>query len=167
MTGTPEARSRRSRRLLVVVAVGLLAVALVVDPIARQSLAGARGVDLGVLQLKLAYNTGVAFSMGDQLPTPVLLTVTGLITAGIAGYAWRVAPTSSWPTIVGLGAIFAGAAANVIDRTLDGKVTDYLHTGWFPTFNLADTFLTCGVALLLVATLFVESGSAESKESAS
>ncbi|ACY21843.1 lipoprotein signal peptidase [Gordonia bronchialis DSM 43247] len=166
MTRTPEAKSRRSRRLLVVVAAGLVAVALVVDSIARQALAGDRSVDLGVLQLKVAYNTGVAFSMGNQLPPPVLLTVTGLITAGIAVYAWRAAPTSSWSSIVGLGAIFAGAAANVIDRTLDGKVTDYLHTGWFPTFNLADTFLSCGVALLLAAQ-FVESCSAESKVSTS
>ncbi|MBY6413310.1 signal peptidase II [Rhodococcus sp. BP-252] len=166
MTAAPVSRSRRSRRLLVVVAAGLVAVALVVDPVAQHTLTGARSIDLGVLQLRLAYNTGVAFSMGNQLPAPVLLTVTGLITAAVAVYAWRAAPTSSWPTIVGLGAIFAGAAANVIDRTLDGKVTDYLHTGWFPTFNLADTFLTCGVILLLAA-LFVESRSADSKETAS
>ena len=35
---------------------------------------------------------------------------------------------------------------------LGGKVTDYFHTGWWPTFNLADTYLTCGVALLIAAT---------------
>ncbi|GAB3197491.1 hypothetical protein GCM10027062_09280 [Nocardioides hungaricus] len=39
----------------------------------------------------------------------------------------------------------------MIDRARDGVVTDYLHTGWWPTFNLADTFLVTGfivVALL-------------------
>ncbi|MFD7011334.1 signal peptidase II [Rhodococcus jostii] len=165
MTGTPESGPRRSRRLLLVVAAGLLAVALIVDPIARHTLAGGRSIDLGVLQLRLTYNTGVAFSMGNQLPTPVLLTVTGLVTAAVVVYAWRAAPTSTWPTIVGLAAIVAGAAANVIDRTLDGRVTDYLHTGWFPTFNLADTFLTCGVALLLVS-LFTEARTESTKETA-
>ncbi|WP_226435565.1 signal peptidase II [Rhodococcus yananensis] len=164
MTGTAISRARRSRRLLLVVVAGLLAVALVVDPLARQALAGGRSIDLEVLQLRLAYNTGVAFSMGDHVPSPVLLTVTGLITAAIAVYAWRTAPASSWLTVVGLAALFAGAAANVVDRTLDGRVTDYLHTGWFPTFNLADTFLTCGVALLLVS-LFVDART-EAKESA-
>ena len=165
MTGTPESRTRRARRLLLVVAAGLLAVALVVDPIARHTLTDGRSIDLGVLQLRLTYNTGVAFSMGNQLPTPVLLTVTGLITAAVGVYAWRTAPASTWPTIVGLAAIFAGAAANVIDRTLDGKVTDYLHTGWFPTFNLADTFLTCGVILLLIS-LFTEARTESTKETA-
>lgn len=153
MTGTPVPRPRRPRRLLLVVAAGLLAVALIIDPIARHILAGGRIIDLGVLELRLTYNTGVAFSMGSQLPTPLLLAVTGLITAGVGVYAWRSAPTSTWPTTAGLAAIFAGAAANVIDRTLDGKVTDYFHTGWFATFNLADTFLTCGVALLFIALL--------------
>ena len=30
---------------------------------------------------------------------------------------------------------------------------DYLHTGWFPTFNLADVFVTTGVVALLVGTM--------------
>lgn len=32
----------------------------------------------------------------------------------------------------------------------DGVVTDYLHTGWFPTFNLADVFITVGAAALVL-----------------
>jgi signal peptidase II len=54
---------------------------------------------------------------------------------------------------VGLAAILAGALANLIDRAADGVVTDYLHTGWFPTFNLADTLITLGAALLVLVTL--------------
>lgn len=40
--------------------------------------------------------------------------------------------------------MIGGAAANVVDRARDGVVTDYLHTGWWPTFNLADSFLVTG-----------------------
>ncbi|MEU0566043.1 signal peptidase II [Nonomuraea sp. NPDC005983] len=35
----------------------------------------------------------------------------------------------------------------------DGIVTDYLHTGWWPTFNLADVFITAGAAALILAGL--------------
>nr|WP_280762395.1 signal peptidase II [Prescottella agglutinans] len=153
-TPVADAARRRPRRaLLVVVALALTAVALVADPLARQTLSGGGGVDLGVLQLRLTYNTGVAFSIGNQLPAPVILAVTGAVTAGIAVFAWRSAPTSRTVQVVGLAAIIAGATANVIDRLLDAKVTDYFHTGWWPTFNLADTYITCGVVLVIAAIL--------------
>ena len=48
------------------------------------------------------------------------------------------------------GAVIGGAIANVIDRARDGVVTDYLHSGWWPTFNLADTFLVTGFIVLAV-----------------
>ncbi|MFH5210137.1 signal peptidase II [Antrihabitans sp. NCIMB 15449] len=161
-----SARARRSRRLFVAVSVALAAVALIVEPIVRQALSAGRTIDLGPLQLKLAYNTGVAFSLGNQLPTWVVLSITAGITAGIGAYAWRSAPINSLAAVVGLAAIFAGAAANVIDRAVDGKVTDYFHTGWWPTFNLADTYLTCGV-VLLIAALLLESTRESEKESSS
>ena len=44
----------------------------------------------------------------------------------------------------------------MIDRTVDGRVTDYFHTGWWPTFNLADTYLTCGVVLVIGSILWEE-----------
>ena len=53
-----------------------------------------------------------------------------------------------WP----LGLILGGAIGNFVDRLPDGLVTDFLDFGvgtlrW-PTFNLADTFLILGVALV-------------------
>ncbi|MCF8786102.1 signal peptidase II [Rhodococcus ruber] len=152
-TTSTSARWRRGRRTLVAVAVALAAIALVVDPIARDTLSGGRAIDLGLLQLRLTYNTGVAFSLGDQLPTAVVLAATAAITATISVFAWRTAPDSHPIQTVGLAAIVAGAAANVIDRLLDAKVTDYFHTGWFATFNLADTYITCGVVLVIGALL--------------
>lgn len=156
-TASTTAGWRRGRRTLVAVAVALAAIALVVDPIARETLSGGRAVDLGLLQLRLTYNTGVAFSLGDQLPTAVVLAATAAITATISVFAWRTAPDSHPIQTIGLAAIVAGAAANVIDRLLDGKVTDYFHTGWFATFNLADTYITCGV-VLVIGALLLETG---------
>ncbi|TSD94872.1 signal peptidase II [Skermania sp. ID1734] len=164
VTAADPTRTQRLRRVFVLVGIALAAVALLVEPVARRQLSDGRSVDLGVLQLKLAYNSGVAFSMGDQLPTGVVLTITAAITAGIGVYAWRTASANSMTAMIGFSLMFAGAAANVIDRGLDGKVTDYFHTGWWPTFNLADTYLTCGVALL-IAALFWESTRTPAKAS--
>ncbi|WP_255375872.1 signal peptidase II [Saccharomonospora sp. CUA-673] len=66
---------------------------------------------------------------------------------------------------LGLAAVPAGAVANLIDRGVDGAVTDYLHTGWFPTFNLADVFITGGGALLVLASLRTTSPSPDRSES--
>ena len=104
------------------------------------------------MQLQLSSNSGVAFSLGAGLPRWVILAVTGLVTLVLAGYAWRTAPTTSAAGRVGLAAILAGAIANVADRAGDGTVTDYLYTGWWPTFNLADSFITVGAALVVGAT---------------
>ncbi|MCA1675949.1 MAG: hypothetical protein LC799_28510 [Actinobacteria bacterium] len=52
-------------------------------------------VDLEVLALRLAYNSGVVFSLGAALLAWVVLTVTGLVTTGLAVYAWRAAPALS------------------------------------------------------------------------
>lgn len=146
----------RSRWTLAIVVAVLVAAALAADPVARRALSDGRVIELGLLQLRLAYNSGVAFSVGNGLPPGVIIAVTAIITLAIAVYAWRTVPTGSPLGTVGLSAIVAGAAANVIDRTVDGRVTDYFHTGWWPTFNLADTYLTCGVVLVIGSILWEE-----------
>jgi signal peptidase II len=65
------------------------------------------------------------------LPAGVVLAVTGLMVAVILG----------------------GAISNLADRAADGLVTDYLHTGWFPTFNGADVLITVGAAALLLTAM--------------
>ena len=53
----------------------------------------------------------------------------------------------------GLMLIVAGALGNVIDRIRHGYVVDFVavHWGehWFPAFNVADSSITCGAALLI------------------
>lgn len=158
MTGrtAPPVAGRRIV-LLATVAV-LLAVDLLAKVAAQRSLTGGRSVDLGLLQLRLGYNPGVAFGLGDTLPAPVVLAATGLISAVLAVYAWRAAGTGGWAARAGLAAILAGAVGNVADRAADGLVTDYLHTGWWPTFNLADTWITVGAVLLVLGSLRSEDG---------
>ena len=84
----------------------------------------------------------------------MLPTVTGIITFIVAVTSWRMAPGTGHLGRLGLAAILGGASANLIDRFPDGVVTDYLHTGWWPTFNLADTFIVGGAAILITLTAF-------------
>ncbi len=107
-------------------------------------------IDLGLLQLRLAYNSGVAFSVGNTLPAGVIVAITAAIAVAITVYAWRRAPQAGWVERIAGGAVIGGAVANLVDRARDGRVTDYLHTGWWPTFNLADTFLVTGFIVIAV-----------------
>jgi signal peptidase II len=107
-------------------------------------------VDLGPIQLQLAYNPGVAFSMGDRLPVGVIVAVTGAIAVAIIAYAWHRSPTAGRVERIAGGAVIGGAVANLFDRARDGVVTDYLHTGWWPTFNVADAFLVAGFIVIAV-----------------
>ncbi|ROS26269.1 signal peptidase II [Cellulomonas sp. PhB150] len=112
-----------------------------------------RVIDLGVVELRLAYNPGVAFSVGTGAPTWLVLTATALVTTAVGVFAWRTANTASRGRLAALSLVLGGAIANVVDRAGDGVVTDYLHTGWWPTFNLADSAIMTGAALLILTTV--------------
>lgn len=108
---------------------------------------------VALLDLRLAENHGVAFSVGNTLDAWMIAApiagVTALLLAYICTSGWK----QPWLLRWGLAAIQGGAAANLIDRLPDGAVTDYLYTGWFPTFNVADCLITVGAALLAVGAL--------------
>lgn len=148
---TAAARSGALRRRT-----GLLALAAVLAVVdlglkawAERALPGTL-VEGGPLDLELAFNPGVAFSFAADAPAWIVIAVTALITTAVAVALWCTAPAARRPWGIALAAILGGACANLIDRAPDGQVTDYLHTGWWPTFNLADIFIVCG-GLLIVA----------------
>ena len=111
------------------------------------------------MDLLLGYNSGVAFSLGADAPAAVVVAVTAVITTGIAIAAWRVARWGGRTLHVALALVLGGAVANLLDRSADGIVTDYLHTGWWPTFNLADVAIVVGGALLAVSIWSRDEGS--------
>lgn len=153
--GESGARHTRTaaRRALVLLGAGFVAaVDLAAKAWAQRALTTA-GVELGPVDLRLGYNSGVAFSVAAGAPAAAVVAVTGLITAGVAVLAWRVAARGSRLRRVGVAGVLGGAVANLVDRAGDGLVTDYLHTGWWPTFNLADTAIVTGAGLLVLAEL--------------
>jgi signal peptidase II len=54
---------------------------------------------------------------------------------------------------VALGLLIGGSLSNLIDRIRLGHVTDFLDLRWWPAFNLADTFIVIGVAILFLTLL--------------
>ena len=55
--------------------------------------------------------------------------------------------------------VLVGAFGNLIDRIRLHYVVDYLALPWWPIFNLADSFVVIGIAILLVVTLFTKQDS--------
>jgi len=107
-----------------------------------------RSIDLpGPIDLQLAYNRGIAFSAFESAPLALILAVTGTVTVVLGIAAWRHAIPA-----LPAGFMLGGALGNVVDRIEAGSVVDLLHTGWWPTFNLADVSLNIGIGLLLLTS---------------
>lgn len=102
----------------------------------------------GPVDLQLAYNNGVAFGRLGGVPPAAIIAATLLITVGV----WVVAVRGALPRMPAV-LIASGATANVLDRFEAGSVVDLFHTGWWPTFNLADVYITAGAVLLVLASL--------------
>ena len=106
----------------------------------------------GLLGLTRVQNTGVAF--GLLKGSPVLnLVLSGLIILGMLIVLLRQVLTRYQALCAGL--ILGGALGNLVDRLINGYVTDYLQLLFihFPVFNLADVAVTLGALLLVVHIL--------------
>jgi signal peptidase II len=98
-------------------------------------------------------NTGAAFSMLSSLGNGFFITVALL---AILFILYLLVRTDESP--VPLALILGGAVGNLTDRLYYGHVRDFLDfhvAGWhWPAFNVADSALTVGLAILLALALF-------------
>ncbi len=111
------------------------------------------------LELQLTFNTGAAFSILSDLARsgPIL----GIVVIGVVLLIlFALRDASHIGEAVGLGLVLGGALGNLIDRLfrgdgfMDGAVVDFIDFSFFATFNVADSAVTIGVAILLVSTFF-------------
>ncbi len=113
-----------------------------------------------MFNLTLSYNTGAAFSFLSEAGgwqrwffIGLALVVSGFILAWLR----KLQPQEKW-IAVALGLVLGGALGNVIDRLLIGKVIDFIqiyYQQWsWPIFNIADSAITIGVAILLFDAFF-------------
>ena len=106
-----------------------------------------------LVSLTYLQNRGAAFSMlQDQQWFFAVITL--VVMVGAIWYLHKHIEDSSW-TVFGLILIIAGGLGNFIDRISQGFVVDMFHLDFvnFAIFNVADSYLTVGVVVLLLAML--------------
>ena len=113
---------------------------------------GPREVVDHVLFLTVTRNRGAAFGLFQNFTAGFLL-ISALVLVGILIYYWRL-PRDDWSTRVALALVFGGAVANAYDRGVKGSVVDFIQVPHWPIFNVADSAITVGVAVLLVGTIW-------------
>ncbi|UKA52290.1 signal peptidase II (plasmid) [Arthrobacter sp. FW305-123] len=151
--GSSAQRARRIKTILLVAAVALAAADLAIKALAEAQLGDGTVIDLGLVNIRLLYNTGVAFSLGATLSPWIVVAATAVIVAALAVFLYRAVPGFGRLSRVGAALLLGGALGNMVDRMDGAGVVDYLHSGWFPTFNLADVFVVGGVGLLVLGSL--------------
>ena len=149
-------------------AMALVVITLIADQLSKQLLLGylmkvqsafVPVID-GFFRLVIVWNRGVSFGLmgGDgALPPWVLSAVAIAVCVGLFLWLRRTdRPFTGW----GIGLVMGGAIGNVIDRARWGAVFDFadFHIGhWhWPAFNIADSAIVVGVALMLIDSLLGE-----------
>ncbi|MEE8583367.1 MAG: signal peptidase II [Acidobacteriota bacterium] len=128
----------------------------------------------GFFRLHYVSNEGIAFGLLHSLQSdwkPLLLSLAALLALGIVfHYIWST-PAGERRLFLAFGLLAGGILGNFTDRLLNGFVVDFLELHWkeqfiWPTFNLADAAITCGVVLILLDTLFGQGNQEATKSSA-
>ncbi len=143
---------------------GLGGLVLALDQISKVWVLGALGAARPAIEVTpflnfvLVWNRGVSFGMLDRDSAWQPWLLVGLSLAIVAGMlVWLRAERGRWMTPA-VALIAGGAVGNAVDRVRLGAVVDFVDFhlgGWhFATFNIADAAISCGVALLLVVSLF-------------
>jgi signal peptidase II len=111
----------------------------------------------GLITLQLYRNPGAAFGFGGPSYTVIFALIEAAVLVAILRQSRRL---RSWPWAIALGLLLGGAAGNLADRVfrspgpMRGWVIDWIKLPYFPeTFNIADSALTVGVVLLVLASI--------------
>lgn len=126
----------------------------------------------GFFYLTHVRNTGAAFGLFSDSSEPMRMAFfvgISVVAIGIIFSFFRKLAPGERLSSLALGLILGGAVGNLIDRVARGEVVDFLHFRlWggysWPDFNLADSFIVVGVALLVLELLASEGeGRAEAR----
>ena len=167
--GTPRAldhpdHSHRPRRLEIVLPMVIIALDQLTKAIVRASLPlhANREIIPGFLDFTHVRNTGAAFGILNTADFPFKTVVIAVIaTAALIGVGLYAASLAHHQLVarVGLALIIGGAAGNLLDRIVTGSVVDFVDVYWrsyhFWAFNVADSAITIGVAIMILDMLDV------------
>jgi signal peptidase II len=157
-SGVPSSRLRQRWPYLLV-----MAIIVVADQITKAlvdrflTLHESVAVVDGLVDLTYVRNRGAAFGLLSDARLPyqsVLLGIVGIAAlVAIVVYAVRL-PARSWLPQTALALVMGGAVGNLVDRVRHGFVIDFVDVYWgahhWPAFNVADSAISVGVALLIL-----------------
>jgi signal peptidase II len=130
------------------------AAAVAADQLTKQIVSGALSVGeevhiVGPLSIHHVHNSGIAFGLFSDATSIVI----GLTTVAVSWMLLFFARSARRHPIlpVALGFVLGGSISNLLDRIRLGHVTDFLDVRFWPAFNLADSFIVVGVAILFAA----------------
>ena len=137
----------------------LLIIVFILDRISKEIIrssvdVGTSWPDDGFFRIVHGLNTGSAFGLFTGF-TNFLIVASVLGIALVLYLFHRQNNTVIWLRL-SLGMIVGGAVGNLFDRLKDGAVIDFISVGWWPAFNLADSAISIGMALLVTILLFGE-----------
>jgi signal peptidase II len=154
---TPISVAERSlaasvQQWLALVAIAIAAIGA--DQLTKRVVASRLALDqdvhvVGPLSIHHVQNSGIAFGLFSSATSIVIV----LTAVAVAWMLWFFARSGARHPIlpVALGLVIGGSVSNLVDRIRLGHVTDFLDLRFWPAFNLADSFIVVGVAILLVA----------------
>ena len=140
--------------LLLVAGMALFADQLTKQVVGR-TLALGESVDIvGPFTVHHVQNSGIAFGLFGSR-TEIVIVVTAIAVGAMLVFFARSGRRH--PVLpVALGLVLGGSVANLVDRVRLGHVTDFLDLAAWPAFNLADSFIVVGVAILFAALVLAD-----------
>jgi len=112
----------------------------------------------GIVYITPIYNKGIAFGLFKESSNLLFIIITSLATAFIAYLIFFNRPRHRL-LLSGLSFMFAGALSNLIDRIFFGHVLDFIDLKIWPIFNIADSAITIGAALILLHLFLIRAKS--------
>lgn len=122
-----------------------------------------RGIPVisGFLEITLTYNYGVIFGFLGNVDSKILLTVNILILSCVIFFIIRELKCGMAGKLyfTAFGMVIGGAVGNIADRIIYGKVIDFIKVYitrefvW-PIFNIADSFITVGIILVIIDLIY-------------
>ena len=104
---------------------------------------------LGPFSIHHVQNSGIAFGIFASATAVVIVLRTLAVGWMLGFFARSGARHPCLPAALGL--LIGGSISNLVDRVRLGHVTDFLDLRYWPAFNLADSCIVVGVAILLAA----------------
>lgn len=104
------------------------------------------------VRIRHVTNTGAAFGIfQDQT---LFLTAMALIGLFAIYLYYRFPPFDHFIVPIAIGMMLGGASGNLIDRVVEGRVTDFIDFPHFPAFNVADSSISVGIGVILIGYFF-------------